>query len=141
MMRPVIALLLLSFLSVKASAEQFKTLGNWEVHYIVLSSTFLTPEVARQYGIQRSQYNAFINISVLDKTTKAAQKVVVAGSARNLLGTTKPLAFKEVTEGDAVYYLATLNHRDRETYRFDITVAVGDESQQLKFQQELHVDD
>ena len=50
-------------------AEQKKTLGNWDIHYIAFNSTFLTPDVARAANLSRNKTNAIINISVLDKST------------------------------------------------------------------------
>ena len=119
-------------------AEQKKTLGNWDVHYIAVESTFLTPEVARAYGIVRSKNSVLINISVLDKSTKKAQSVAVMGSARNLLGTEKELSFKEVVDGDAIYYLAILPIRDEEHYRFNIRLRQGNTQQTLKFEQKVY---
>jgi hypothetical protein len=127
--------LLLSFAS---NAEQKKTLGNWDVHYMVLSSTFLTPDVARSYGIQRSKYNAVINVSVLDKDTQKAQNLLVDGKATNLIGTSKKLDFKEVIEGESIYYIATLSFRDQEQYRFEIDLNQGTDRQTLKFSQKLY---
>lgn len=118
-------------------AEQYETLGPWDVHYIVLNSTFLQPDIAKAYKIQRSKYNAFINISVLDSDSQKAQSVVVSGTARNLLGNTKELKFREVQEQDAIYYLAQLAFRDLETYRFDIEVRHGNNVENLRFQQKL----
>ena len=51
-----------------ACAENMKKIGNLDVHYIALNSTFLTPEIASNYGITRSKVNALINISVLDNS-------------------------------------------------------------------------
>ena len=110
-------------------------------HYIVLNSTFLQPDIARQYGVQRSKYNAFVNISVLDKDSKKAQDVDVRGIATNLLGNSRELSFKKVQEQQAIYYLAQLPFRNRETFRFEITVQHGNEQQILKFKQELVTDD
>lgn len=134
-----LALLLLTF-SASSSAEQKERLGDWDVHYMVLNTTFLTPEVARQYGIVRSKFNALVNISVLDSQTQAAQIVSLTGNARNLLDTVKPLTFKRVKEGDAIYYLAPLSFTDRETFRFTINIQLGNATQTLKFQQEMFVD-
>ncbi|UAA40716.1 DUF4426 domain-containing protein [Paraneptunicella aestuarii] len=133
---------LLSWLTIASSAqaEQYKTLGNWDVHYIVLNSTFLQPEIARQYQIQRSKYNAFVNISVLDHDSKQAQNVAITGTATNLLGTIKELTFEQVQEQDSIYYLAQLPFRDRETFRFSIDIVHGNEKQTLTFKQELVTD-
>ena len=57
----------LLFASLGVNAEQFKTFSNLEVHYIALPSTFIQPEIAKQYGIKRSKTNGLLNISILDK--------------------------------------------------------------------------
>lgn len=98
-----------ALLSNPAQAEIKQTLGSWDVHYIAFSSTFLTPEIARANNLVRSKFNAVINISVLDKETKKAQRVAVTGTARNLLGTAKTFEFKRVEDGEAIYYLAPLS--------------------------------
>ncbi len=136
---PLITAVLLLFAG-HAAAEQKAQLGNWDVHYIVVNTTFFTPEVARSYGIVRSKYNALVNISVLDKTSQEAQIVSVDGTATNLLGTAKELTFKRVQEGDAIYYLAPLSFNDRETFRFRIDIQRGNSTQTLKFQQEMFVE-
>lgn len=128
-------------LSFSAFAEQKKTLGEWDVHYMVVSTPFLTPEVAANYGIVRSKFNALVNISVLDKVSGEAQRADVTGTAKNLLGNARKLTFKKVEEGDAIYYLAVLPFRDQETFRFEIDVQKGASKQTLKFQQKMYVDE
>ncbi|TDF34418.1 DUF4426 domain-containing protein [Alteromonadaceae bacterium M269] len=132
--------LAMAFFAFPSLAEQKQTLGEWDVHYIVVNSTFFEPEVARQYGIQRSQFNALVNISVLDKETQKAQSVAITGQATNLIGNSKKLTFKEVKEGDAIYYLAQIPFRHKENYRFDIDVRHGNSSENLKFKHEFYVD-
>ncbi|MEM0910642.1 MAG: DUF4426 domain-containing protein [Pseudomonadota bacterium] len=136
----VILFVVLAFGNSPALAEQKKTIGDWDVHYIVIPTTFLTPEVARANDIQRSKFNALVNISVLDKRSKKAQDVSVSGNARNLLGTNKILDFKKVTEGQAIYYLATVNFDDKETLRFSLDISQPNNSQQLTFQQRMYTD-
>ena len=134
----ICALLTSALVTHQAFAEQKKTLGNWDVHYIAVETTFLTPEIAKAYGIVRSKNSVLLNISVLDKTTKKAQSVAVMGNARNLLGTEKDLSFKEVKDGDAIYYLAVLPIRDEEHYRFNIRLQQGNTQQTLKFEQKVY---
>ncbi|MEW9797184.1 DUF4426 domain-containing protein [Alteromonas lipolytica] len=124
-----------------AMAEQKKTLGDWDVHYIVLNTPFLTPDVAKSYGIVRSKFNALVNISVLDKDTGKAQRAALSGSATNLIGTKRDLSFKKVEEGDAIYYLAVLPFRDAETYRFNVDIQQGEKRQTLTFSQKMYVDE
>lgn len=122
------------------NAEEKTRLGNWEVHHIVLATTFLTPEIAKANSIVRSKYNSFVNISVLNKDDKKAQNVSITGTARNLLGTSKRLSFKKVIDGDAIYYLAVFSHAHKENFRFEIAIQQGNETQTLALQQEMYVD-
>ena len=126
--------------SYSVNAEQKRELGNWDVHYIALNTTFLTPEVAKQYGIVRSKFNALINISVLDRQDKSAQSVILTGEAKNLLGVVKKLNFKQITEGESIYYLALLPFSDLEQYRITVNINDGLEQKNLKFQHKFYAD-
>ncbi len=125
-----------------ASAENMKKLGSMNVHYIALGATFLTPEIAKTYNIERSRYNGLINISVLDNTQKntPAKTVSITGTARNDLGQIKQLEFVEVKEGNAIYYLSQIKYSDEETFYFDLKITDGSESHTLKFKQKFYVD-
>lgn len=135
----VITLLLLG-LGPVSQAEQFRRLGEWDVHYVVIRTSFLKPEIAALHGIVRGPDRALLNISVIgtDGLPVAAE---VTGRLRNLLEQEAPLEFQEVREGEAVYYLAPVKHTDRETLRFRIEIRPPDGSiQHLEFQQQLYVD-
>jgi len=119
---------------------QYKELGTWQVHYIAFPSTVLQPKIAQHYGIERSNYNAVINISVLDKKSKAAQKVSLSGTAKNLLGHTEKLSFKEIVDGEAIYYIAELGYSNEELYRFNLDIKGQNKTEVLKFQQKFYVD-
>ncbi len=134
---PLLALCLL-LLSGLANAEQKKTLGKWDVHYIAVESTFFTPEIAKAYGITRSKNSVLVNISVLNREDKQAQKVKMTGTARNLLGSTTELEFREIIEGQAIYYIAELHFDDQEHYRFDIQLQQQAITQRLRFEQKLY---
>lgn len=131
-----------SFTQASDQGGQFKTLGNWDVHYIAFPSTFLQPKIAKHYGIERSGYAGVVNISVLDNRTKdtPAQKVKITGFARNLIGHRIDMEFKEIVEGDSVYYIAPIKYRNEETYRFDLEISQGKNFKKLKFQQKFYVD-
>lgn len=131
--------LLALLMTLPLKAEQMKELGPWLVHYNAFNSSFLTPEVAKVYGLERSRYNAIINIAVQDKQ-KVAQAVGITGEAKNLTGTIRTLNFQEVKEGDAIYYLATLPYRNEDTYQFTLKIMGGGQLQNLSFQQTFYVD-
>ena len=138
----VIALLFSGTVFANDQGGQFKQLGDWEVHYIAFPSTFLQPSIAKHYGLERSKYSGVINISVLDSRhkDKPAQQVEIVGQARNLLGNTVTLDFKEVVEGEAVYYIAPIKFTNEEIYRFNIDLKQGRQQHTLKFQQKFYVD-
>lgn len=123
-----------------ANSEQKITKGNWDIHYIAFPSSFVKPETAREYALERSRYMAIVNVSVLDSTTQKAQNVSLTGTAKNLLGQTKQLSFKKVVEGDAIYYLAQLKHRDEENLNFTIDVQRGNRTETINFKKKLYVD-
>jgi hypothetical protein len=124
------------------NAENMKKLGNMNVHYIAIGSTFLTPEIAKLYDIKRSRYNGLINISVLDNSKEGtpAKRVSISGKAKNNVGQSKKIEFQEVTEGSSIYYLAQVRYDNEETIHFDLIINDGIEIQQLTFSQKFYVD-
>ena len=133
-----VALLTLAVITT-AYAENMKKMDNINVHYIALGSTFLTPEIAKAYGIERSRYKGLVNISVLDNTQKGnpAKTVIINGKARNDVGQIKSLEFTEVVEGEAVYYLAQVSYSNEETIYFDINITDKGLQHNLKFSQKF----
>ncbi len=126
------------FFSSFSVAGQFKDIGTLEVHYSALNSTFISPDVAKQYGITRSKIYALINISILDKAKagKPAIPAAITGKVKNLLGNTRTLNFKEIKEGKSIYYLAEMPFDQGEKYQFDIDIkAQGNRAGKLTFQQ------
>ncbi len=127
-------------LSVSLQAEQMQKFGDWEVHYILVPTTFLKPAIAEQYGIVRGRDRAYLNISVLDRGLDPVA-VGIDGTMTNLLGQQQHLEFREVREGNAIYYLTTIKYSDREVLRFEILVTPPEDSiKTLKFQQKMYWD-
>ncbi|MBA6223990.1 MULTISPECIES: DUF4426 domain-containing protein [unclassified Colwellia] len=137
----LITLLALSVITT-SSAENMKKMDGLNVHYIALGSAFLTPEIAKAYGIERSRYKGLVNISVLDNTQAGnpSKTVFINGKARNDVGQIKSLEFTEVKEGDAVYYLAQVSYTNKETIYFDINITDKGKQHNLKFSQKFYVD-
>ncbi|GIU11948.1 DUF4426 domain-containing protein [Shewanella morhuae] len=126
-----------------ANAEQKETIGNFDIHYMALGSTFLTPSIAKSYGIQRSSYRGIINIAVLDnsETNKPAVPVEITGVANNLLDARINLTFKEIREGDAIYYIAEIPYRDDQEINFNIAIKHSNQlNTNLQFKQKFYVE-
>ena len=119
------------------SAEQKQAFGDYEVHYSVFNPSFLRAEVAERYAVVRGRDKAVVNVSILDGDRTVA--LPVTGTVKNLLGQLQPLDFREVKEGEAVYYLATLTYQDRDTLRFEVTADLpGYGPAVVRFQQTLY---
>jgi hypothetical protein len=134
------ALLLALGLGAVAQAEQMQRIGSFEAHYSVVPTMFLKPDVAARYGITRGRDRALVNVAVLDRDD-APVRAAVSGRIRNLLEQDQPLEFREVTEGEAVYYLAEIRHGDRDVLRFAIDIETPDQTDHLvEFQQRMYWD-
>jgi len=138
--------LLAALTSLPAIAQQAQGFGDYIVHYNALSSSLITPEVARAYGIRRSDSRALINISVLKNAegkTATAVKARVTASGRNLTGQTRNVDMREIDEGDgAIYYIGELSVRNMETFDFTVLVSVDGEGEpfNVKFRQQFYTE-
>ncbi|GAB3372304.1 DUF4426 domain-containing protein [Azotobacter armeniacus] len=122
-MRPPALFLLTLCLSLSATAaERMQKFGELDVHYSAFNSGFLQPEIASAAGIVRSKTQGVLNVSV-QKDGKA-QPATVKAQVRNLLGQIRTLRFREVREGEAIYYLSQFPF-DKETLHFTVEVQSG----------------
>lgn len=121
----LLSFVLLALGSFAVQAEQFVEDDQYVVHYSAFNSSMLTPEVAKTYDLMRSRQRAVMNISVQKKMPGGMPKAVMAqveGYTGALGGSERPLDFKVVTEGDAIYYLAEFLIGNGEKLNFDIKV-------------------
>ncbi|WP_076407881.1 DUF4426 domain-containing protein [Shewanella sp. UCD-KL12] len=144
MFRAIISVLILTFAFIgNVSAEQKQKVGNFDIHYMALSSTFLTPSIAKSYGIKRSSYTGIINIAVLDTSQNGNPPVAVeiSGIANNLLDARINLQFREIREGEAIYYIAEVPYRDDQEINFQVAIKHDNQlNTQLKFKQKFYVE-
>jgi hypothetical protein len=107
------------------SEDSFRDFGSYEVHYNALRTDTLSPEMARNYGIQRSTNRVMLNVTVLNKEGGTARKPVPAEvkvDARNLNQQLKSIELRRISEGDAIYYIGEVSISGTEILVFDITV-------------------
>lgn len=126
-----LALFSLCFLAT-AQAEQKQEFGDYEIHYNVFNSTFLQPEIARQYNINRSRSVGVVNIAVLKKNPDGglptSMAVALEGEVTNQVQQMTRLAFRRVVEGPAIYYLADFHFSQNDPLVFTVRV-LGDPNQ------------
>lgn len=143
-MKWLFSVLLTSVISL-AHAEQVKEFGQYQLHYNTFESSFLTPEIANQYGLTRSKGQALLNVAV---TTKAqgelpqSQPAMVTGKITNLVGQTVQLSFKTINEGDATYYLAPFTKTNDEILKFHVEAKTSADAKPMTvdFQRHFYVD-
>ena len=132
-------LVLIVLIALPSSAEQFKAFDDIEVHYVVVNTLFLDPDVAKRYGVVRAKDRAIVNLSVLGADGKAIL-ADVTGVTVNLLSQQAALAFSTIREGESIYYIAPIRYTDQDVLRFRITVKVPDrEPMNVEFQQLMYV--
>lgn len=116
-------LISLLVLSNPALGQQSEKFGPFELHYSVINSTFLSPAVAEIYGITRGKRRAVLNL-VLRKPSEdgmgTAQAMQLRGQVRDLLQTQQTLDFREIRDGDAIYYIAEFRFINEEWRFFDL---------------------
>ncbi len=106
-----------------AQAE-VKDFGSYQVHWSVLPSTFLTPEVAKASKLQRSKGIGVVNIAIMKKNDDGTLTPVtgqVEGQVNNDIQQVRFLAFRRIQEGDAVYFIAQYQYSSGELMTFNIT--------------------
>lgn len=125
--------------SLSAAAEQKITSGALDIHYIVFNSSFLQPAIAKASGLERGKDIAVLNVSPL--RDGKGEKSTVSGAVTNLLGQTRTLNFREIDEGEAVYYIAQFPIDGREILKIAVDLVDSEgKNHSLKFNQEVFPD-
>ncbi|SIQ47911.1 DUF4426 domain-containing protein [Marinobacterium stanieri] len=141
---PAVALAAL-LASTSALAEQSISDGRYEIHYNAFNSSFVTPEVAQANNLVRSKYRALVNVSVLemqDDGSKQPVRAIVSGQASNLLNQAQTLEFKQIDEGDALYYIGSFRFTEDEQLKINLNVQPDPNkpAYTIEFDQRFYVD-
>jgi hypothetical protein len=143
MMKKIGLFLIILMFSSVSLAEQKKVFGNFEVHYMGLTTSDLDPAVARSYGITRSRNIGYLMISVL-KTDESEMPVAwnakLEADMSNLIGQTKKLEFTRIQESNALYFYSTFHFYEANHYRFNIKVTPDGQKRtyDVKFNQKFY---
>jgi Domain of unknown function (DUF4426) len=123
-------------------AQQSKVFGPYELHYSVVNTTFLQPEVASDYGIVRGKKRAIINLAVreLDSEGGPGGPMMLKGRTWDLIQN-QFLEFQEIREGRAVYYIADFKFINEEWRFFEVDFRPegSEETFTLKFKHQLYI--
>lgn len=132
--------------AVLPGTESSRDFGDYVVHFNALTTDQLTPNVAQQYGIVRSQNRAMLNVSILRKEDQGMGTPVsgsVSASAINLTGQLKSIPLREIREGDgaAIYFIGEIGIANGETLIFTVDVTPINEASRftVRFQKQFFV--
>ena len=143
---PRLVLLLITFAacSSTALAQQSERFGPYELHYSVVNTTFLAPEVAATYGIVRGEKRAILTLAVrehLDDGSSETRTTLLQGRTWDLIQN-QELDFLEIREGQAVYYIADFKFINEEWRFFEVDFRPegADETYTFKFKHQLYTE-
>ncbi len=142
----ILLLLFISMTSLPALAENSTSIPGYTIHHNAVPSASLDPAIAKQYGIQRSKYRGFLNVSIIKTvpgTIGKSTPAVVLASATNLRGQLISVPMRQVQEGDAIYYIGEFRIADQETLNFNLQVQPQGETRfyDAKLSQQFFIDE
>ena len=110
--------LLLGIIAQSVKAQQSTSYDQYELHHSIVYTTFLSPEVAAEYGITRGADKAMLTLSVRMPASgdTSGRPMQIVGRTWDLI-TGGDMDVKEIREGRATYYIVPFEFLDRE-YRF-----------------------
>ena len=140
----MLGLILLAALPTQA--QQFEQVGDYQIHYSAVNTSFLPASVAQEHGIQRSQAMALLNVSVMESLEDGSTRPVIAsvdGRSAALDGSeANPLAFRSLRIDDTPSQVAVFRIREDEPMRFDLRVRYdrNAEPAEVSFIQRFYID-
>lgn len=125
-------------------AQQSERFGPYELHYSVVNTTFLAPEVAANYGIVRGKKRAILTLAVREHLGDSSVTRVTQLQGRTWdLIQNQTLDFLEIREGEAVYYIADFKFINEEWRFFEVDFRPegADQTYTFEFKHQLYVDE
>ena len=138
----VTVLLAILLIALPALGQQSEMFGPYELHYSVVNTTFLDPEVAAAYGITRGEKRAILNLSVREHVGEGTEprSMMLKGKTWDLIQN-QPLEFQEIKEEQAMYYIAEFKFINEEWRFFEVYFRPdgADETYTFKLKHQLYI--
>lgn len=126
-----------------ARADTMQSFGHYVVHYGAVNTMRLLPQVAAGYGIERSNRQGLINLTVRQGDENGEPvSAVLNGTATDLSGHAVAIGFREIRVDGSVAYVGLFPLSGSDTFRFAISVRPDGVNvpYALKFSQDITVD-
>ncbi|SDK57014.1 DUF4426 domain-containing protein [Billgrantia gudaonensis] len=122
----LIAVLLFAF-SLPLAAQQFEQVGDYQIHYSAVNTSFLSEDIARAHDIPRNAAMALLNVSVLEERDDGTTRPVTAQVDGRVGGLDsedgEPLTFRTLRDGEGVVsQIAVFRIHADAPMRFDLDV-------------------
>jgi hypothetical protein len=139
-----LVLTLAAFVCCAADAQQSEMFGPYELHYSVVNTTFLTPEVAASYGIVRGKKRGILTLAVREPEAadQRTRPMLLQGRTWDLIQN-QTLEFQEIREGEAVYYVAEFKFINEEWrfFQVDFRPEGSEQTHSFQFKHQLYIDE
>ena len=123
-----------------AHGQQSARFDEFELHYSIVYTTFLTADIAAEFDIPRGKDKAMLTLSVRDADAGdiEGRPMAISGRTWDLI-TGGNMKVREVREGRATYCLVPFEFLDRESrfFEFDFTPDGSEKTYSYKFKTQL----
>jgi len=137
---PILLLTSVLLAPLSALAENSTSAGGYTIHHNAFTTSTLTPEVAKAYGIRRSKFRGMLNVSVIKEKEGTTGTSVPARVDVNTLVLTGQqsarLPMREIKEQSAVYYVGEFPVQNQEKINFVIEVTPEGSTETVKINME-----
>jgi len=128
------------------ATESAKVFGDYVVYFNAVPTDALDADIASEYGIVRSKNRVLLNIVMEHRPAIGLPTVVpgeVKASATNLNGQLRNLLTREISEGEAIYYIAETQVVNGENMIFMIEATPRSTTTplQVRFQKQFFVEE
>ena len=128
------------------ATESAKVFGDYVVYFNAVPTDVLDADIAAEYQIVRSKNRVLLNIVMEHRPAIGLPTVVrgrVVASATNLNGQLRNLLTREISEGEAIYYIAETQVVNGENLIFMIEATPESTTTPLevRFQKQFFVDE
>ncbi|WP_373184434.1 DUF4426 domain-containing protein [Halopseudomonas sp.] len=146
MLRTLICTLMLTIAPLAIAQDQSpQRFGDILVYYSAFNSSYVSPEVAANVGLERGPDQGVLNIAVQRETSEGPEPVDarVTGTVTTLLEQKNELDFIRVEEDQALYFVTNYSAPVRTVLRFQVNVQPeeGGPVHTLNFQKEFFPDE
>ena len=113
--------------------QQMQNWKDYDIHYSTFPSKLIPVDVATAHNIVRADNRIIINVSIRKKEVPI--RAEIHGTVLNLLSQEIELTFTEVTEQQAIYYIASqiVNEKDTISLQIFIKPEPGKDTYKLEF--------